>query len=338
MLRWLKLNFSLFLYYLLIAFPLFYFVYKYSTPYGGMIDFFDYYKLYESMDVHAADSPLNMRLLSSFFVYVLNKTGLAYNTITQIDNAPFQKSIYFNAVFLNYLWVVLTCMMIYHLARNRDQSILLSLFMGTLYLLGFGTIFFELMPLADALAVFLFTIFLWYYNRKSTLVVIPLLLLVFQREYLLLAIGLFTFLDFMKAKDRYSLYTFLVSCFLFGLYVLLRKLYFETPRYAHHTSGTFMMDAIIRNHFPLMPFLRQTIMTLNISLIYFGIIFYKKFKCLSFQKHDFYKITLLFAQIVVLAVLLGLGNNTGRYYYMLLPLVLLVIGDEVKGLLGPSEK
>lgn len=338
MLRCLKLNSVLFLYYLLIAFPLFYFVYKYSTPYGGMIDFFDYYKLYESMDIHAADSPLNMRLLSSFFVYVLNKTGLVYNTITQIDNAPFQKSIYFNAVFLNYLWVVLTCIMIYHLARKRGQSVLLSLFMGTLYILGFGTIFFELMPLADAMAVFLFTVFLWYYYRKSSWVVIPLFLLIFQREYLLLAIILLSFLDFWKTKDRYFLYNVVLSCLFFGLYVLLRKLYFETPRYAHHTSGTFMMNAIIKNHFPLLPFVRQTVMTLNISLIYLGVILYKKVNGLSFQKYEFYKITLLFAQIVVLAVLLGLGNNTGRYYYMVLPLVLLIIGDEVMGLLGSSEK
>jgi hypothetical protein len=79
-------------------------------------------------------------------------------------------------------------------------------------------------------------------------------------------------------------------------------------------------------------------MTLNISLIYLGVILYKKVNGLSFQKYEFYKIILLFAQIVVLAVLLGLGNNTGRYYYMVLPLVLLIIGDEVMGLLGSSEK
>jgi len=322
--HWIKLNSTLFSFYLLIAFPLFYFVYKYSTPYGGMIDFFDYYKLYESMDYHAADSPLNMRLVSSFFVYLLNKTGLTYNTLTQIDNAPFQKSIYFNAVFLNYIWVSITCVLIYHLARKRGQGIILSLFVGTLYLLGFGTIFFELMPLAD--------------DKKSWWVVLPLLLLVFQREYLLLAIGLYVFLDYWKTKERYYILNLILCVLCFGLYVLLRKLHFETPRYAHHTSGAFMLNALLSNHFPLLPFLRQTLMTLNISLIYFGIIFYKKYRGLGIQNHEFRKIVFLLAQVIILAVLLALGNNTGRYFYMLLPVVLLLIGDEINSVLPASEK
>ena len=70
---------------------MFYFVYKFGTPYLGMIDFFDYYKLYENMDYKSADSPLNMRLVGSFFVYCMNKMGLFYDTATQIDNAPHLK-------------------------------------------------------------------------------------------------------------------------------------------------------------------------------------------------------------------------------------------------------
>ena len=333
-----KRNFMIFLYFSLIAFPLFYFVYKYSSPYMGMIDFFDYYKLYESMDVHSADSPLNMRLLSSFFVYLLNSTGFSYNTVTQIDTAPFQKSIYFNAVFLNYIWVVLTCFLIYKLGKERKQSEILSLFVATLYLLGFGTIFYELLPLTDALAVFLFALFLWFYSKRSHFVVIPLFLLVFQREYLLLAIGLLTLLDYLKFRNRYLLLNFFYCVLFFGLYVVIRKTYFETPRYAHHTSLSFLSNSIFTNHFPLLPFLRQTLMTMNIAIIYFALVFYKMYKRISFQKHEFNKIVFLLAQVVLLSFLLALGNNTGRYFYMLLPLVLLLIGDEIKVLLEPAEK
>ena len=336
--NFLKRNLAILLYFALTAFPLFYFVYKYSSPYVGMIDFFDYYKLYERMDFHSADSPLNMRLLSSFFVYLLNSTGLSYNTVTQIDGAPFQKSIYFNAVFLNYIWVVFTCFLIYKLARKRNQSKILSLFVATLYLLGFGTIFYELMPLADALAVLLFALFLWFYSKRSHLVLIPLFLLVFQREYLLLAIGLLTLLDFLKFRNRYLLLNFFYCVLFFSVYVVLRKVYFETPRYAHHTSLSFLGSSIFTNHFPILPFIRQTLMTMNIGLIYFALVFYKMYRGISFQKHDFNIIVFLLMQVVLLAFLLALGNNTGRYFYMLLPLILLLIGDEVKVFLEPAEK
>ena len=114
-------------------------------------------------------------------------------------------------------------------------------------------------------------------------------------------------------------------------------MYFETPRYAHHTSGAFMLNAIVHNHFPLLPFFRQTMMTMNVALIYFAIILYKKFAGLAFKKDEFYKITLLLLQVIALAFLLGLGNNTGRYFYMLLPFILLLMGDEVKELIEDKE-
>lgn len=319
--------------YLLLAFPLFYFVYKYSSPYIGMIDFFDYYKLYAGMDYKAADSPLNMRLLSSFFVYILNKSGFYYDTLTQIDNSPFEKSIYFNAIFLNYIWVCLTCVIIFFLARKRSHSVLLSFSIGLLYLLGFGTIFYELMPLADALGVLIFGVFLWFYHEKRQLVVIPIALLVIQREYLLLAIGLISFLDLLRFREKYYAYTLIYSVIFFVLYVILRKVFFETPRYSHHTDVGFMLGSFSKLHFPLLPFFRQTLMTMNVTVIYFLIILYKWYNKIHFEKFDLQKVLLLLVQAVVLAFLLALGNNTGRYFYMLLPLILLYIADEVKPIL-----
>src|SRR4051812_5421926 len=121
MIKNLKLNAFLFALFALLSFPLFYFVYKYWSPNLGMIDFFDYYKLYENMDFKNADSPLNMRLVSSFFVYCLSKTGMLYNTACQVDGEPFSKVIYFNAVFFNFICVVCTCVMIFHLLKQQGN-------------------------------------------------------------------------------------------------------------------------------------------------------------------------------------------------------------------------
>ena len=65
-----------------LAFPLFYFVYKYGTPDMGLNDFYSYYKLYASWDIEHVDAPFNMRLLSYFIVNLMNRTGLNYETAT----------------------------------------------------------------------------------------------------------------------------------------------------------------------------------------------------------------------------------------------------------------
>lgn len=326
----LKTNLVLFILFSLLAFPLFYFVYKYSSPYLGMIDFFDYYKLYKTMDFRTADSPLNTRLLSSFFVYCMSKTGLVYNTLCQIDSAPFDKVIYFNAVFFNYICVIVTCVMTFHLVKRQGHSLLASFTGGVLYLLGFGTIFFEMMPLADALAVLLFCMFLLYYQKQSHLVLIPLILLIIQREYLLLAIGLMILVDYIKYRNKYYLTALIYCVACFVIHVVLRKTIFETPRYAHHTSVEFMLNSLSVLHFPLGPFIRQTLMTMNIFLIYLAVIAYKRLKGLTFNRYEFLKLGLLMLQLLVLAFLLALGNNAGRYFYMLLPFAIIQLMNELK--------
>jgi hypothetical protein len=325
-----KLNLALFVLFTLLAFPLFYFVYKYSSPYVGMIDFFDYYKLYKNMDYHSADSPLNMRLVSSFFIYCMSRSGLFYDTMTQIDNAPFDKVIYFNAVFFNYLSVVATCVMIYHLARQRNQPVLMSFLAGILYLLGFGTIFFQLMPLADAFSVLLLTFLLWGYYKKSYWIALPLLVLIFQREYIFLAFGLIVFIDYLKYKQKYYLAALIFTIACFAAYVILRKLYFETERYSHHTNVEFMIGSLSTLHFPLMPFIKQTLMTMNICLIYFLIVLYKRYKKLEVNRYELLKVVFLILQVLILSFLLALGNNAGRYFYLFVPIVILNLMDELR--------
>lgn len=328
--RNLKSNALVTLLYACLCFPLFYFVYKYSTPFLGMIDFYDYYKLYENMDYKSADSPLNMRLVSSFFVYLLSRAGFFYDTACAIDGAPFSKMIYFNAVFFNYICVALTCTVIYNFLKKTGHSILMSFAAGTLYILGFGTIFFELIPSTDAMAVLLFAIILTLYHKKNNWVILPLIILILQREYLLLAMGLIALIDYVKYRNKYYLVVLSTTVVCFLIHVVLRKLIFETARYSHHTSVDFMMNAMSALQFPLLPFIKQFVMTLNIFVIYIFIILYKRFKKITFDKHEFIKIMLLLLQILALSFLLSLGNNFGRYFYILLPLIIIQIANEVK--------
>lgn len=316
--------------YAVLCFPLFYFVYKFGTPFLGMIDFYDYYKLYQDFDFRSADSPLNMRLVGSFFVYCMSKTGVFYNTATSMDNSQFDKVVYFNAVFFNYICVVVTSALIFRISWRQKHTILESFLGGMLYLLGFGTIFFQLMPLTDAFSVLMFAIILQLYINKNPYIVIPLLLLILQREYLFFAVALIALMDYYKYRLRFYMLVFIVSVLCFLVYFVLRKMIFETERYAYQTNFKQIIESVFHDGFPLGAFLRQTIMTMNLFFIYLALVAYKYFKKIPFNKFEFYKIMAVLIQLIILSFLLGLGNNTGRYFYFLSPLIIVMLLNEMR--------
>jgi hypothetical protein len=330
-------TFLLFSLYALLAFPLFYFVYKFGSPYLGMIDFFDYYKLYESLDFKSADSPLNMRLVGSFFVFLMNKAGLHYDTITQIDSAPFSKQIFFNAILFNYLCVVTTCMIIYQLLKSQGIQVISCLAGGALYLLGFGTIFFELMPLTDALSVMLFAVVLMFYLKESWAAIPALLLLIFQREYIFFALGLMAAIDYLRTKKKYYIFIFFSCVLCFIVYFALRKLVFETERYSYQTNLSGLFGGESNLSFPIVPFIRQLLMTLNLFVLYILLVIFKVVRKLPIGNWSLATVLLLFGQLLLLTFFLGLGNNAGRYFYIVSPLIIINIFMELKGVDPKTE-
>ena len=71
-------------------------------------------------------------------------------------------------------------------------------------------------------------------------------------------------------------------------------------------------------------------MTLNIFIIYALVIAYKYIKKIAFNSFEFLKINLLFLQLLALTVLLSLGNNAGRYFYILTPFIIINLLNEVR--------
>ena len=333
----LKLFIKLWLIFFLLAFPMFYFVYKYGTPDFGLKDFYSYYDLYNNWDIEKVDAPFNMRLLSSIFVFLLNKIGLHYDTLTAFDQTGLDRQVFFNAVFFNMLCVVSTCVVIYLTIHKYFKDILLSFTAGLVYLLGFGTLFYELMPITDALSILLFAIILFGYFSKSYFIIIPLLLLIFQREYIFLALGLISFLDYWKYREKYYLYTLGICVICFGIYYVLRKTLFYTPKYDHQASPAYFLRAFIELRFPIFPYLKQTLMTLNLFILYILVVIYKKIKNIEIDKFNLLKLVLLFAQINIISFAAVFGNNTGRYFYILIPLVIFQLVKEIKPLLLPKE-
>lgn len=334
------MNFRLFskiwIVYAILCFPMFYFVYKYGTPDLGLKDFYDYYKLYGNWDIEHVDAPFNMRLISTFFVYLLNKAGLHYDTQIAFDRLGMDKQIFFNAVFFNYLCIISTCTVIFFTIKKFFKQNSAAFIAGLVYLLGFGTLFYEFMPITDAFSILIFAIILYYYLSKSYLIIIPLLILILQREYVFLALGLIALMDFWKTREKYFLYTLLFCIGCFVIYFVLRKTVFYTPKYDHQASPSYFLESIVQIRFPLVPYIKQTLMTINVFILYLLVVAYKKYKKLEIDKFYLLKLTLLFLQINFISFAAVFGNNTGRYFYILIPIVIFALVKE--GLVFIKEK
>lgn len=329
----LKQFFKIWVIYAILCFPLFYFVYKYGTPDFGLKDFYDYYKMYSNWDLDHVEAPFNMRIVSTYIVYLLNKTGLHYETAIAFDSVGLDKQVFFNAVFFNFICVVSTCTVIYFTIRKFFTNILLSFTSGLIYLLGFGTIFYELMPITDAFSILAFSVVYYYYLSKKYLIIVPLIILILQREYIFLALGLITLMDYWKYRDKYFLTTLIVCILCFASYFVLRKTIFYTPKYDHQASPTYFLESIIQIRFPLIPYIKQTLMTINIYLLYLILLAYKKYKKMNIDTFQFWKLLFLFLQINVISFAAVFGNNTGRYFYILVPAVIYGLVQESRELL-----
>jgi hypothetical protein len=324
-------TFYLFLLFLLLGFPLFYFVFKFGDPEPLAHDFFQYYWLYKDFDISHVIAPHNMRFVGAYFVHLFYKWNLFYDTASAFDKYAawgFLKQVYFNALLFNFLSVAATCVVIFQILQQHFLKFLISFSGAALYLFGFGTIFYELMPLTDAFSILLFAISIKAYLNKSYVILFPLLLLIFQREYLLIALGTWTVMDVMFYKNRYFLHVFITCSVFFAIHVVLRKTIFYTPHLDFQASAGFMWESLFKINFPLWSYIKQTAMTLNLFYLYVGIVLYKKMKGLTIDGFSVVKILVLFVQINLICHLAGHGNNCGRYFYMLTPLIIFLLITE----------
>ena len=249
--------------YMLLAFPMFYFAYKFGILLQGYKDAESYLKLYENLSSPDVESPFNMRLISASIVHFMGKFGWCYSTECAIDAFPqFNKVYYFNNLFFNFFCIALTSYSICISFIKLGISKWLSFMSGMLYLLGFGTLFYLMMPGPDAFSVLVFTWLLYFYLQKHVAVVPFFLILILQREYYFLVFMIVAIMDF-----------------------ILRKTIFHTHHWAHQTSPEFLLHTLFNSDLQPIQLIKQTAMTMNIFFIYLGLIVYKWQKGLSINKH-----------------------------------------------------
>jgi hypothetical protein len=330
----LPIVFSLFLF---MAFPMFYFVYKFGDPEPIAHDFFQYYRLYKDWDVNNVIAPLNMRLVGAFFVHLFYKLNFFYDTDTVFDKYEawgFLKQVYFNSVFFNYLVVAATCTALFRVLQNLVNNVLLSFTGSALFLIGFGTMFYLMMPLTDALSVFLFVIAYSYYLRRNYLVLVLLAVLLFQREYFYIALALLAFIDLVRYRQSYYLYILVACLFFFVTYCVLRQTVFYNSPLAFQMDPGFLLSKLFSAPANMMMYAKQLVLTLNLFFLYVLLVVYKKVRLKApVDRFSLFKIVLLLVQVHFVSMAGYLGTNAGRYFYLLVPAIIIELVREVKGIL-----
>jgi hypothetical protein len=334
-------NTLVFFVFAVLGLPLLYYAYKFGTPEFGGLDVYSYYKLYTNWDFAAVDSPFNQRIISSYAIYLIHLTGIKYNTETAITALGLDQQVYFSALLFNYMCVVGTSLLLYNMAKKfLNAEPVFSFSTGLLFYLGFGTLFFLITALSDALSVLLVAWIFYSYLEKSLWLIPVLLLSVFQREYIFFVFGLMAFVHWFTEKSdrRYYAIVFGVNVACFLAYYVCRKTLFFTPRFEHQIDFSKFWHTIQHSISDFKAYLRQTLMIQNLLFIYISVCVYKWWKKIEFNRVYLVIVLLLFLEIVVLSILIGLGNNTGRYFYMTAPIVIYLIAKEFLPLLKKQNQ
>jgi hypothetical protein len=323
---------------LLLSYPLFYFSYKYTLPDMGGADYFHYLHLYESWDVANTEAPFNMRIIGSYGTYLFNKVGLHYNTETVFAAAhpELSQQTFFNALLFNYLCVLVSAFVIYRTARTSLDNALLAFIGSLVFLLGFGTVFFLLKPANDACGVLLIAIGYHYYLRKSVWVYPILLLCVFQREYALMVFGMLAAVNYFFERHRYFIWVLLASIVSFGLYYILRKTIFYSPLHDGQTKPGFFLQSLLHPEVEWGPFIKQLALSCNLLWLYAAVVVYKMWKGMTCSKLFMAIVSVLFVQVIFMSIAAGFGNNTGRIFYFIAPMVVYFLLMESKSIVISS--
>jgi len=337
-----QLNLKVLIIFVLLTFPMFYFAYKFGVLLQGYKDAESYLKLYANLSSPDVEAPFNMRLISASIIHFMDKLGLMYNTECAIDAYPqFDKSLFFNNIFFNFICLALTGYSMFRIFTKLGFNQLVSFLAGTIYLLGFGTLFYLIMPGPDALSVLIFTWIVYFYVQKSYYVAPLFVMLILQREYFFLSFMVISFMDYFKHKNRYYIYVFAINIACFLVYFALRKTIFHTIHWSHQTSPKFLLTTLFNSDLQLIPLIKQSLMTMNLYLIYIFILIYKKSKGLTINTHHLMITLLMLAEITILSYAATFGTNNGRYFYLNIPyflyLMLLELQPFYKNLLAYKE-
>lgn len=211
------------------SYGLLYFSYKYYVPWSGGNDFANYYNIYLSpLNLHATSAPFVCRQISAVLTNLIFNAGIYYPLRIAFENPQYSQRVFFAALLTNWIFLVLAAWLAGLIAEQllEEESILIALIAGMFCMLAFETQQAVITGLTEGPAWFLFAAAFFAYLRKAKwLLLIVLVLTIFQRETISIAIATIAALDLLLRRDsiRFRLQVLGASVFCFAVYFLGRK-------------------------------------------------------------------------------------------------------------------
>ncbi len=175
------LKWSVLVVYVLISFPQFYYSYKFGSPEtSGQRDFYDYYPVYNELNVQEPEAPYNMRVLSPSLVYVLNKSGISYPIEINFQDPDIDQDVYLSTIIVHFAAAVLTAFLIFLTLFYLQKDSVISVIGGGLYLVQYGTVFWGSGGITDGFSAAVFALFTLYFLRTSYWSIPILLIAIFS--------------------------------------------------------------------------------------------------------------------------------------------------------------
>jgi hypothetical protein len=332
--------------YFLLAYPTFYYSYKFGSPdTSGQRDYFDYYPLYSEMDYTQTEAPYNMRLFSTSLVYLLGKTGIDYQVEINFKDEKVERHVYFQAIVIHFFGAILTALFVFLMLEYLNKDYIVAWICGALYLIQYGTLFWGAGGLTDGFSAMMFAAMCYCMFKRSWWIVPILFLSVFQRELLILGMGVVTFLymgkSYLESRkiDLYFAVVFVSSLLSFLTFVVLRNTVFFTPKNDHHFAVSSYFTRFGEVGFSLGVYLKGVIFSQNIMMLFLLLIIYKWYRKWSFDKFHILVITGLFVFFhLVRAAINPVFFEVGRHMYVLSALFLVYFGLELKPLFNSAYR
>ena len=321
----------------LLAYPSYYHEYKYGDPaISGQADYYEYYKMYKDLDFEAVAPPTNMRVISALVVHAIYKSGIYYPVEICFSDPNYDQQVYFSAVMHNFLAGIITCFLIFLLVFKYSGNYLLSILMGAGYLLDYSTVIWGSGGAVDGFSVMVFTIGLFFLLKKSYWIIPLIVLTIFQRDVVLIAFGVFTFVSICyvylneKKISKFNLYVFLVTLTSFIIMVVLRETVFHTSdRWSGYTNANFYSNIFDFPDLTLGRFLRGVVFSQNTFLIFLIFLLYKIRNKIAINKEHFLQLLSFFIVMGIICVLLKVLHETGRYFNMASSAIFVYLGFEI---------
>jgi hypothetical protein len=306
---------------LVASYGLFYFSYKYETPWSGAYDYYHYYYMYLSpLNPHAATAPWIFRQISAVVTHLVLKSGIYYPNDIQFQDARYDQHVFFAALFTNWIFLVLAAWVAGLIAEHelRGRNPFASLIAGLLCLLAFYVQTGVITGLTEGPSWLLLAVgFLAYLRRARMPLLLVLALSIFQRETIIIALGLIAVFDLLlsRKEKRFRLQICVMSAVCFAAYFLARRLFIPGLEQQTHLGGIVYTLA----HFHLTnAIIFQGVISQNTLAIFLAV-------ALVARRHAGLRqpwVPVLLATTAVIYILglaAGLGNNVGRLVSVLTP-------------------